>query len=52
MFGAEPARELAERLEHDSRAGNVAGAPDLYAQLGEAIQRTEDGLDAFLAELG
>jgi HPt (histidine-containing phosphotransfer) domain-containing protein len=51
VFGAEPARALAERLEHTSRAGQVDGAPDLYAQLTGAIQLTEDGLDAFLAEL-
>ena len=51
VFGAEPARALAERLEHTSQAGQVDGAPDLYAQLTGAIQLTEDGLDAFLAEL-
>jgi len=51
VFGAEPARALAERLEHTSRAGQVEGAPDLYARLGEAIEVTEDGLDALLAEL-
>jgi PAS domain S-box-containing protein len=51
VFGAEPARALAERLELSSRAGDIVEAPDLYQQLGEAVQRTEDGLDALLAEL-
>jgi len=51
VFAAEPARALAEQLEHSSRAGQVEGAPDLYAQLGQAVQATEDGLDALLAEL-
>ncbi len=51
VFGAEPARALAERLELTSRAGEIAEAPRLYQELGEAVQRTEDGLDALLAEL-
>jgi CheY-like chemotaxis protein len=51
VFGAEPARVLAERLELESRAGEVQGAPDLYVQLGEAVRVTEEGLEALLAEL-
>ncbi|MDH3205817.1 MAG: response regulator [Gemmatimonadota bacterium] len=51
VFGAEPARALAERLEHTSRAGQVDGASGLYAELGVAVQAAEDGLDALLAEL-
>ena len=51
VFGAEPARAIAERLEHTSRAGEVEQAPTLYTQLGEAVQRTEAGLEALLAEL-
>jgi HPt (histidine-containing phosphotransfer) domain-containing protein len=52
VFGAEPARAIAERLEHTSRAGEVEEVPTLYAQLGEAVQRTEAGLETLLAELG
>jgi HPt (histidine-containing phosphotransfer) domain-containing protein len=52
VFGAEPARVLAERLEHASHAGEVADAPALYGQLGEAVERAETGLEALLAELG
>jgi len=51
VFGAEPARTLAEQLELTSRAGQIDGASDLYAQLGEAIQVTENGLDKLLLEL-
>jgi PAS domain S-box-containing protein len=51
VFGAEPARTLAEQLEHTSRAGRIADASELYAQLGEAIHATEQGLDELLAEL-
>jgi len=52
VFGAEPARTLAEQLELTSRAGQLDGASDLYAQLGEAVHVTEHGLDALLVELG
>jgi CheY-like chemotaxis protein len=51
VFGAEPARALAEELEHTSRAGKVDGASELLARLDDAVARTEKGLDAFLAEL-
>ena len=51
VFGAEPARAVAERLEHSSRAGEVETAPDLYAELREAVRITEEGLEALLAEL-
>lgn len=51
VFGAEPARSLAERLEHTSRDGEVAEAPALYEKLGEAVQGAEEGLEALLAEL-
>jgi CheY-like chemotaxis protein len=51
VFSAEPARAVAEQLEHSSRAGQVEGAPALFAELGAAVQATEDALDALLAEL-
>lgn len=51
VFGAEPARSLAERLETTGREGRIEGSHDLYAQLGEAVVATENGLAAFLAEL-
>ena len=51
VFGAEPARAIAERLELSSRKGEVETARDLYAELGEAVQGMEEGLEALLAEL-
>jgi PAS domain S-box-containing protein len=51
VFGAEPARAIAERLELSSWKGEVETAPDLYAELGEAVQGVEEGLEALLAEL-
>jgi HPt (histidine-containing phosphotransfer) domain-containing protein len=52
VFAAEPARALAERIEASGRAGRVSEARDLYAELEDAVEVTEKGLDALLVELG
>ncbi len=51
VFGAEPARSIAEELEMLGRGGRVDGARELLEQLNEAMTRTADGLDQFLREL-
>lgn len=51
VFCAEPARQIAEQLEHAARSGTVDDAPALREALGTALSRTVEGLDALLAEL-
>ena len=51
VFGVEPARSIAERLEAAGRQNQLDSAPDLYDELGRAIVVAEDGLEAFLAQL-
>ncbi|MSR21054.1 MAG: Hpt domain-containing protein [Gemmatimonadetes bacterium] len=51
VFGVEPARSIAERLEAAGRQKQLESAPALYEELGRAIVVAEDGLEAFLAEL-
>jgi CheY-like chemotaxis protein len=51
VFGVEPARSLAERLEKLGREGRLDAAPDLVDRLGAAVVAAEDGLDRLLREL-
>jgi PAS domain S-box-containing protein len=51
VFGAEPARTIAEELESLGRAGSVDNARELSARLLDQVVATEDGLDRFLREL-
>jgi two-component system, sensor histidine kinase and response regulator len=51
VFGAEPARSLAEDLENRGRTGQVDGVRDLVERLEEAVLATEQALDGFLREL-
>jgi two-component system sensor histidine kinase/response regulator len=51
VFGVEPARTLAERLERQGRSGNLAGASELASQLTVAVTAAEDLLDRLLREL-
>ena len=51
VFGAEPARSIAEDLENRGRMGQMDGAAELVARLDEAVDATEQGLDRFLREL-
>jgi signal transduction histidine kinase/CheY-like chemotaxis protein len=51
VFGAEPARSLAEDLENRGRTGQVDGVRDLVERLDEAVLATEQALDGFLREL-
>ncbi len=51
VFGAEPARALAERLETTGREGRIGDARELCARLGDAVVAIHEGLDALLVEL-
>jgi HPt (histidine-containing phosphotransfer) domain-containing protein len=51
VFGVEPARSLAERLEKQGRAGALDGAAELVTGLGKAVSAAEDLLDRMLREL-
>jgi PAS domain S-box-containing protein len=51
VFGAEPARSIAEELENLGRGGRVDGARELVARLAEAVVSAEAALDRFLREL-
>jgi PAS domain S-box-containing protein len=51
VFGVEPARSIAERLEAAGKAGHLDSARDLYRELERAIVVAEDGLEALLTEL-
>jgi HPt (histidine-containing phosphotransfer) domain-containing protein len=51
IFGAEPARSIAEELENLGRGGRVDGARELLARLGDAVVSAEEALDRFLREL-
>ena len=51
IFGAEPARSIAEELENLGHGGRVDGARELFARLGDAVVSAEEALDRFLREL-
>jgi HPt (histidine-containing phosphotransfer) domain-containing protein len=51
VFGVEPARTIAERLEAAGRAKDIDSARDLVEELGAAIEVAEEGLEALLAQL-
>ncbi len=51
VFGAEPARALAEKLERTGREGNIDGARTLLDELRQAVVAAEEGLEALLLEL-
>jgi HPt (histidine-containing phosphotransfer) domain-containing protein len=51
VFGVEPARSIADRLEATGRAKQLDTAGDLYEELGRAIVVAEEGLEALLAQL-
>ncbi|HSH76531.1 MAG TPA: response regulator [Longimicrobiales bacterium] len=51
VFGAEPARSLAEQLEDLGRQGRLDDVRELYARLGDAIVLAQHGLDRLLEEL-
>ncbi|HUF75842.1 MAG TPA: response regulator, partial [Longimicrobiales bacterium] len=51
VFGAEPARSIAEDLENRGRMGQMDGVRELCDRLSEAVVATEQGLDRFLREL-
>ena len=50
VFGAEPARSIAEELETLGQGGSLEGARDLQARLDAAVSSTEAALDTFLRE--
>ncbi|MEQ1855698.1 MAG: response regulator [Longimicrobiales bacterium] len=51
VFGVEPARTLAEKLEMAGKSGRVDGVRGVYEELERAIVVAEDGLEALLGEL-
>jgi CheY-like chemotaxis protein len=51
VFGVEPARSIAEKLEAVGKQGRLEPARDLYHELERAIVVAEEGLDALLDEL-
>ena len=51
VFGVEPARSIAERLELAGRQKQLAVARELFEELGSAIVVAEEGLEALLAQL-
>ena len=51
VFGAEPARSIAEELENRGRMGQMDGVHELVSRLEKAVDATEQGLDRFLREL-
>jgi two-component system, sensor histidine kinase and response regulator len=51
VFGAEPARSIAEELENLGRAGRVDGARELVVRLSDAVVSAEEAFDRFLREL-
>lgn len=51
VFGVEPARSIAERLEAEGKQGRLDSARDLYHELERAVVVAEDGLEALLTEL-
>ena len=51
VFGAEPARSIAEDLENRGRMNQLEGVRELFERLAEAVIATEQGLDRFVKEL-
>ncbi len=51
VFGVEPARTIASKLEDAGREGRLGDAPALFARLGEAVVDAEAALESFLREL-
>jgi PAS domain S-box-containing protein len=51
VFGVEPARSIAERLEATGKSGRIDSARGLYEELGRAVAAAEAGLEALLGEL-
>ena len=51
VFGAEPARSIAEELETLGREGRIDGASALVERLADAVDQTERGLDTFVRQL-
>ena len=51
VFGVEPARSIAERLEAAGRQKQLTAARVLFEELGGAIVVAEEGLEALLAQL-